>query len=106
MSHDYVPRMINLERSDYQIVRQMAEERGLGEKGLSAAIRMIIRDWQEFQLQYPNRMTAEEIQRVLVELVLIVQSAVTFIHEQWMKLMTNHRILAYAGKALSEVMVS
>ena len=33
MSHDYVPRMINLERSDCQIVRQMAEERGLGEKG-------------------------------------------------------------------------
>jgi hypothetical protein len=98
--------MINLERSDYQIVRQVAEERDLGEKGLSAAIRMIIREWQEFQLQNPNCMTVEEIQRVLVELVLIVQSAVTFIHEQWMKLMTNHRILAYAGKALSEVMVS
>jgi hypothetical protein len=67
---------------------------------------MIIREWQEFQLQYPNRLNAEEIQRVLDELVLIVQSAVTLIHEQWMKLMTNHRILAYAGKALSEVMVS
>ena len=55
MSHDYVPRMINLERSDYQIVRQMAEERGLGEKGLSAAVRMIIREWQGFQLQELNR---------------------------------------------------
>ena len=35
MQHDYVPRMINLERSDYQIVRQMAEWRSLAEKGLS-----------------------------------------------------------------------
>jgi hypothetical protein len=32
--------MINLERSDYQIVSQFADERGLGDKGLSAAIRM------------------------------------------------------------------
>jgi hypothetical protein len=36
MRHDYIPRMINLERSDYQIVKRMANERGLGEKGLSA----------------------------------------------------------------------
>ena len=39
MQRDYVPRMINLERSDYQIVKRMAEERGLGDKGFSAAIR-------------------------------------------------------------------
>jgi len=31
MQHDYVPRMINLERSDYQIVRQIAEENGFGD---------------------------------------------------------------------------
>ncbi len=35
MQRDYVPRMINLERSDYQIVKRMAEERGLGDKGFS-----------------------------------------------------------------------
>ena len=71
MQHDYVPRMINLERSDYEIVRQMAEERGLGEKGLSAAIRMIIREWQEFQLQYPNRLNAEQLHKALVKIGVI-----------------------------------
>ena len=35
MQRDYVLRMINLERSDYQIVKRMAEERGLGDKGFS-----------------------------------------------------------------------
>ena len=74
MQRDYVPRMINLERSDYQIVRQMAEERGLGEKGFSAALRMIIREWQEFQLQDPSHMTAEDIHKVLIDLGLIEQS--------------------------------
>jgi len=59
--------MINLERSEYQIVRQMAEERGLGEKGLSAAVRMIIREWQGFQLQELNRITAEELTKMLVD---------------------------------------
>ena len=43
MQREYVPRMINLERSDYQIVKRMAEERGLGDKGFSAALRTIIR---------------------------------------------------------------
>ena len=35
MQRDYVPCMINLERSDYLIVKRMAEERGLGDKGFS-----------------------------------------------------------------------
>ena len=52
MQRDYVPRMINLERSDYQIVKRMAEERGLGVKGFSAALRMIIREWQEIDQEY------------------------------------------------------
>jgi len=42
MQRDYVPRMINLERSDYQIVKRMAVERGLGDKGFSAASHLII----------------------------------------------------------------
>ena len=53
MRHDFVPRMINLEQSDYQLVRRVANERGLGNKGFSAALRMIIREWQEFQPQDP-----------------------------------------------------
>ena len=43
MRHEYVPRMINLEPSDYQVVRRVADEGGLGEKGFSVALRMIIR---------------------------------------------------------------
>jgi hypothetical protein len=53
MRLENIPRMINLENSDYQIVREMAEERGLGEKGLSAAIRRISRLWHQHQLQDP-----------------------------------------------------
>ena len=37
MRREYVPRMINLEPSDYQVVRRIADQRGLGEKGFSAA---------------------------------------------------------------------
>jgi len=40
MQHVY-PRMINLERSDYQIVRQMAEERAIDEKRLTYARRRL-----------------------------------------------------------------
>jgi hypothetical protein len=41
MQRDYVPRMINLERSDYQIVKRMAEKRGLGDKGFSVTSHML-----------------------------------------------------------------
>jgi hypothetical protein len=74
MRHEYVPRMINLEPSDYQVVRRVADQRGLGEKGFSAALRMIIREWQEFQLQDPAHMTVEDIQRVLIDLGRIKES--------------------------------
>ena len=30
MPHQYVPRMINLEAQDYQVVRKVADQRGLG----------------------------------------------------------------------------
>ena len=45
MPHQYALRMINLEQSDYNIVSRLAEERGLGDKGFSVALRMIIREW-------------------------------------------------------------
>jgi hypothetical protein len=67
MRHEYVPRMINLEPSDYQVVRRVADQRGLGEKGFSAALRMIIREWQEYQLQDPDYRTAGEIQYLLAK---------------------------------------
>ena len=74
MPHQYVPRMINLEPQDYQVVRRVADERGLGDKGFSAAMRMIIREWQEFQLQDPGHMTPADIHQVLIDLGLIEQS--------------------------------
>ena len=42
---EYVPRMINLERSDYELVKQYAKDCGLGKRGFSAAARLIIREW-------------------------------------------------------------
>ena len=71
MPHQYIPRMINLEPSDYQVVRRMADVRGLGDKGFSAALRMIIREWQGFQLQELNRMKAEELHRILIDIGII-----------------------------------
>ena len=44
MQRDYVPRMINLERPDYQIVKRMAEERGLADKGFSVTSHILIEE--------------------------------------------------------------
>jgi hypothetical protein len=71
MPNQYVPRMINLEQSDYNIVRRTALERGLGEKGFSAALRMIIREWAQLQLVDPTNLTIEDLYRELIELGLI-----------------------------------
>jgi hypothetical protein len=38
MQREYFPRMINLVRSDYQIVKRIAEKRGLGDNDFSAAL--------------------------------------------------------------------
>ncbi len=42
----YINRMVNLEPRDYRIVRRAADDRGLGGKGFSAALRIIIREWE------------------------------------------------------------
>jgi hypothetical protein len=44
----YIPRKINLEARDYAVVKKFAQEKGLGAKGFSAALRMIIREWLAF----------------------------------------------------------
>jgi hypothetical protein len=45
MRREYVSRMINLEQSDYQVVRRVADERGLGEKSFSSAdLRILLFD--------------------------------------------------------------
>jgi hypothetical protein len=47
--------MVSLEKLDYRIVRQVADERGLGSKGFSAALRTIIREWDAFKQRSPER---------------------------------------------------
>ena len=46
MPPTYIPRMVNLEVNDVRLIRQVAEEQKFGSKGFSAALRLIIRDWQ------------------------------------------------------------
>ena len=42
---EYVRRIVNLERSDYDLVKQYAKDCGLGSRGFSASVRLIIREW-------------------------------------------------------------
>ena len=52
---EYVRRMINLERSDYDLVKQYAKDCGLGNRGFSAAVRLIIREWSELKTPSDTR---------------------------------------------------
>jgi hypothetical protein len=45
MHTPYIQRMVNLESIDYRIVRRLAERKGLGRRGFSAALRLIVREW-------------------------------------------------------------
>ena len=45
MQTPYIQRMVNLEPLDYRIVRRLAERKGLGKRGFSAALRLIVREW-------------------------------------------------------------
>jgi len=40
----YIQRLVNLELRDFQLIRRVAVTRGLGGKGFSAAMCMIIRE--------------------------------------------------------------
>ena len=46
---NYIHRQVNLEPDDYNAVWGLARERGLGRKGFSAALRMIIREWAAYR---------------------------------------------------------
>ena len=48
MSTEYLQRIVNLERRDYDAIKKVAHEKGLGGKGFSAALRLIIREWETF----------------------------------------------------------
>jgi hypothetical protein len=41
--------MVNLDESAYTIVARVIHERGLGGRGFSKAVRLIIREWDELQ---------------------------------------------------------
>jgi hypothetical protein len=45
MPDQYIPRMVNFETRDFRIVKDCVLEYGLGDKGFSAAVRLIIREW-------------------------------------------------------------
>jgi len=53
MPPTYIPQMVNLEVNDVRLIRQVAEEQKFGSKGFSAALRLIIRDWQS-QHEFPK----------------------------------------------------
>ena len=41
----FQPRMINFSTKEYNIVSQVVRDKGLGGKGFSAAVRLIINEW-------------------------------------------------------------
>lgn len=45
LAQQYIPRMVNFEPKDYTAVKDCSREFGLGSKGFSAAVRLIIREW-------------------------------------------------------------
>ena len=46
---EYIHRMVSLEEFDFETIHQVAQERGMGRKGFSKALRTIIREWQVCQ---------------------------------------------------------
>ena len=52
MPSRYIQRMFNLEPRDYRIIIRTAKDKGFGPKGHSAALRFILRDWEEIRAQF------------------------------------------------------
>ena len=44
----FTARVVNLGEKDVERVWELAAEKGLGAKGFSAAVRMIIREWAKY----------------------------------------------------------
>ena len=49
---NYETRNVVLEKPDIETVQQVADRRGLGARGFSAALRMIIREWIGYQARF------------------------------------------------------
>lgn len=50
----YIQRQVNLEPRDYRAIRYMARHKGLGDRGFSAALRLIIREWADHKSNLPE----------------------------------------------------
>jgi hypothetical protein len=73
MQEYFVPCMSDLDRSDRLIVKRLAEERGVNEEVLLAAMYKIIREFQCRQIQHSKLKYGEYYFRYLVDLGLIDQ---------------------------------
>jgi hypothetical protein len=51
MAETVVRQNVAFEPQDYDAVVALAQEKGLGSRGFSAAVRMIIREWQTEQMR-------------------------------------------------------
>ena len=47
----YIQRLVNLEPRDFHLIRRYAQEKGLGSKGFSAALRIIVREWASLRTE-------------------------------------------------------
>ncbi len=59
---NYISPFVNLEEQDYCTIKRVALEKGLGEKGFSAAVRLIIREWELHRGLIPQDHPAPETQ--------------------------------------------
>lgn len=51
--NEYMTKNVVLEPVDYNIIDIEREKRGLGRKGFSAALRIIVREWKELTAPTP-----------------------------------------------------
>ena len=54
MPSRYIQRIFNLEPKDHRIIIRTAKDKGFGPKGHSAALRFILRDWEELKARFDN----------------------------------------------------
>lgn len=47
----FITKNFVLHRDDLNLIRDLANEKGLGQRGNSAALRMIIREWNEMRAE-------------------------------------------------------
>ncbi len=73
MREYFVPCMSDLDRSDRLFVKRLAEERGVNEEVLLAALYKIIRKFQGLQIEDPKLKYGEYYFRCLVDLGFIEQ---------------------------------